>query len=143
MKISYLAFTLFVVFMMACCSSPYKYLGKTYPQTGIPELFFRSADVPKDYEEMGKLEVQLPSSKKLEKIQDKVIEIAGDHGADAVLIDNFDMKTGGFTTVSSNTGKREKEGQNYNVGAQTTEVKKDILVKATLVKFKENLNRSN
>lgn len=136
-------FPLAVVMILSSvsCSSPYKYFGKNYPATENPELFFRAEDVPRAYEEMGKLEVELPESHKLEKIQKKVIAIAAKHGADAVMIDNFDMTTGGFTTVSSSGGGRNKDGGNYNVGAKTTRVEKDVLVKATLLKFKDNIHR--
>lgn len=128
--------------VMASCSNPYKYFGKTYAETENPEIFFRSEDVPQEYEEMGKLEVELPASKKMEKIQNKVVQIAGKHGADAVMIDNFDMETGAFTTVSSRGGKKNEDGSKYDVGAQKTEVEKDIAVKATLLKFEKNIDRT-
>lgn len=69
-------------------------------------------DVPYEFEKMGKLEVELPETTKMEKIQKKVVEIAGKHGADAIMIDNFDMETGKFTIVSNRGGRKGKDGSN-------------------------------
>ena len=142
MKFSLYTLVLVLATVMVSCGNPYKYLGKSYAPTTDPELFFRDADVPADFEQMGKLEVQMPDSKKMDKIQKKLVDIAASKGADAVMIDNFDMETGGFTTVQSGAKNKKKGDDNdfsYGATAGKTKVDKNIVVQATLLKFKENI----
>ena len=142
MKISTILLAVVMIAGLSSCGNPYKYLGKSYAPTSDPELFFRESDVPADFEQMGKLEVELPESKNMDKIQKKVVDIAAKKGADAVMIDNFDMTTGGFTTVESGARKKDKKNSgdvSYGAKAGKTKVNKNVMVKATLLKFKENI----
>ena len=47
--------------LFAACGSPYYCLGKSYPPTYDPGLFFRAQYAQKEYEIMGKLQAELPS----------------------------------------------------------------------------------
>ena len=87
--------------ILASCSSPFSYFGKTYPATENPEMFFREADVTKEFEVMGKLQAEMPADNNSDKMQRKVMREAAKRGADAVLIDNFDLTTGGFTSCKA------------------------------------------
>lgn len=142
MKYSLYALVLIMASIMVSCGNPYKYLGKSYAPTTDPEMFFRDADVPADFEQMGKLEVTMSEKKNMDKIQKKLVEIAATKGADAVMIDNFDMETGGFTTVTAGSKNKNKGGDSdftYGASAGKTKVNKDIVVQATLLKFKDNI----
>jgi len=121
----------------ASCSSPFSYFGKTYPATENPELFFREADVKKEYEVMGKLQAEMPADNNSDKLQRKVMREAARKGADAVIIDNFDLTTGGFTSGGVGGGKRGKKGGSVGVSTSSTKVKKNINVEATLIKYKK------
>jgi hypothetical protein len=122
--------------LFVACSSPFNYLGKTYPPTMNPELFFREQDIGKDYEIMGKLQVEMPGNKNMEKIQRRIMQKAAQNGADAVLIDNFDLVTGGFATGGVGAGKRGKKGGSVGVSTSKTKVEKDVLIEATLIKYR-------
>jgi hypothetical protein len=131
-----LVLILFIPFVFTSCGDPYKYLGKTYPRTLNPEMFFREADVQKEFEVMGQLEVEMPENKNMDRIQRRLLTIASDKGADAILITNFDMTTGGFTSVGAGGGKRGKKGGNISGGVSSTDVRKDIQVQAQLLKYR-------
>jgi hypothetical protein len=60
------------LFLVSCSSSSFDYLGKSYPPTTNPELFFRDQDVPHDYEVMGKVVAEVPYNKKLKYVQNKI-----------------------------------------------------------------------
>ncbi len=136
--------TIVAVLALVSCGSPYKYIGKSYAPTPQAEMFFREADVPEPFELMGKLEVELPDSKSTEKIQNKVMQIAATKGADAVLIDNFDFTTGGFTSGGVGAGKSGKKGGSVGVSTSKTKIDKNINIKATLLKYKSRIgSRSN
>ncbi len=122
--------------ILAACGSPYRYLGKTYPSTPSAELFFREADIPYAFEIMGKLDVEMPANRSTVKIQKKVMQIAADNGANVVLIDNFDLSTGGFTSAAVGGDGVGNNGGAAGASARKTRVNKNINVKATLVKYK-------
>ena len=61
---------------------------------------------------------------------------AAKHGADAVIIDNFDLTTGGFTSGTVGGGKAGKKGGAVGVSTSKTKVNKNVQVKATLIKYK-------
>ncbi|HEX5002421.1 MAG TPA: hypothetical protein VFW78_07980 [Bacteroidia bacterium] len=131
---------LFVVTALAGCgSSPYKYFGKSYAPTVNAEMFFREADIPEPFEIMGKMDVKMSSKKSTEKIQRKVMQIAASKGADAVIIDNFDQQAGGFTSVGGGGGKSNKHGGSVSGGVSKTKINQDVVIKATLVKYKKNI----
>lgn len=123
--------------LMASCGSPFNYLGKTYPPTYDPELFFREQDIQKEYEVMGKLQTEMPGNTNMEKVQRKIMNKAAQNGADAVLIDNFDLVTGGFTSGSVGGGKRGKKGGSVGVSTSRTKVTKDVQIEATLIKYRQ------
>jgi hypothetical protein len=123
--------------LLSSCSSPFSYFGKTYPATENPEMFFREADVKKEFEVMGKLQAEMPADNNSDKMQRKVMREAAKRGADAVLIDNFDLTTGGFTSGGVGGGKRGKKGGSVGVSTSSTKVKKNINVEATLIKYKK------
>jgi len=125
------------VVILASCSNPFNYLGKTYPPTYNPELFFREQDIQKEYEVMGKLQTEMPGNTNMEKVQRKIMQKAASNGADAVLIDNFDLVTGGFSSGSVGGGKRGRNGGSVGVSTSKTKVEKDVLIEATLIKYRQ------
>jgi hypothetical protein len=131
-----LLFVLTLSTLLIACAKPYKYLGRAYVPTPVVKLYFREADVVEPYEVMGKLDVALPSNMNMNKIQSKVMAIARSKGADALIIDNFDQTTGGFVTTGVGA---TSSGDNGNVSGskRRTDIKKDIVVKASLLKYKE------
>jgi hypothetical protein len=136
MKKSILLIGLLIVLGISSCNNPYSYLGKSYPPTLNPEMFFREQDVNREYEIMGKLQAEMPSTMNMEKVQRKLMNEAAQKGADAVLIENFDLVTGGFRSAGVGGGKSGKKGGSVGVSTSSTEVKKDVKIEATLIKYK-------
>ncbi|MDD2632414.1 MAG: hypothetical protein RBR47_09020 [Bacteroidales bacterium] len=123
--------------MASCSKSSFDYLGKSYPSSGTPEIFFRDQDVPQDYEVMGKVTAEVPYSKKLKYIQNKVMTVARENGADAVLFSDVNIRSTGTTRSSGGaaTGRRVRVGGNVSRSTDN-EVKN---VEAVLLKYKSNI----
>ena len=61
------------------------YIGKAYPATDAPELFFSWDDVTRDYETMGRITAAPQFFGTLEKAQEVIEQRAREKGADAVV----------------------------------------------------------
>jgi hypothetical protein len=129
--------TLLLLAMASCSKSTFDYLGKSYPSSGTPEIFFRDQDVPQDYEVMGKVTAEVPYNKKMNYIQNKIMTIARANGADAVLFSDVNIRSTGTTrsTGGASSGNRTRVGGTVS---RTTdnEVKK---IDAVLLKYKSNI----
>ena len=123
-----------ILVLGSCSKSSFDYLGKSYPPTTNPEIFFRQQDVPENYEVMGKVMAEVPYSKKLDYIQKKIETVAREHGADAILLSDVEIRKTGYTSGGGGVSKRGK----VNVGgggrkSSDTEMKS---LEATLLKYK-------
>jgi hypothetical protein len=133
-------FTIVTITFFASCSNHYKYFGRTYTATENAQLYFREADISEPFEIMGKMDVTVPEKMKTEKIQRKVQATAAKKGADAIIIDNFDMQAGSFVTTGGNISRESEDGRTKGEGGKSkTKIKKDIVVKASLIKYKKNI----
>ncbi len=124
-----------IVILGGCSKSSFDYLGKTYtPPTANPEIFFRQQDIPEKYEVMGKVMAEVPYSKNLDYIQKKIETVAREHGADAILFSDVNIRSTGYTKGSAGVSK----GGKLRIGGggsktSDTEMKS---VEATLLKYK-------
>jgi hypothetical protein len=125
--------------LAGCGGDPYKYFGKSYAPTNMVQMYFREADIPETYEVMGKMDIVMSAKKSTEKIQQKLMQVAATKGADAVIIDNFDQQAGGFTSVGAGGGKSNRKGGSVGGSVSSTEIQQDVVVKATLIKYKKNI----
>lgn len=121
--------------MVSCSKSSFDYLGKSYPPTVSPEIFMRDQDVPQDYEVMGKVTAEVPYNKKLKYIQNKVMNLAAQNGADAVLFSEVGIRSTGYTSASGGAST----GRKVRVGGRVNKVNDNELktVDATLLKYKD------
>lgn len=125
----------FVSALAGCSKSSFDYLGKSYTLTTNPEIFFREQDVPSEkYEVMGKVMAEVPYSKKLDYIQKKIEKVAREHGADAILLSDVNIRSTGYTSAGGGVTKHGK----VSIGGggrktQNTEMKS---LEATLLKYK-------
>lgn len=123
----------FLAIVLFSCSSP-DYLGKSYPPTENVDIFFREADIKKDYEVMGKVMVEVPQKKSLQKAQSKIENLAKAKGADAILFDDVNTRSTGYTRAGGGASKGGKVSVGGSVSkTKDTEVKQ---VDATLLKYK-------
>ena len=65
------------------------YIGKAYPATDSPELFFSWDDVTRDYETMGRITAAPQFFGTLEKAQTVIEKRAREKGADAVVFEGI------------------------------------------------------
>jgi hypothetical protein len=136
---SFLIPALLLVTMASCSKSSFDYLGKSYPSSGAPEIFFRDQDVPQDYEVMGKVTAEVPYSKKLKYIQNKVMTVASENGADAVLFSDVNIRSTGTTRSSGGaSGGRQAHVGGSVSRTSDTEMKS---VEAVLLKYKSNIEK--
>jgi hypothetical protein len=138
MKINFAKFAVVLMLLIAvtsCSKSSFDYLGKSYPPTASPEIFMRDQDVRQDYEVMGKVTAEVPYNKKLKYIQNKVMNLAGEQGADGVIFSDVEIRRTGYTSASggaSTGGRRVRAGGNVSK-VNDSEVKH---VEAVLIKYK-------
>jgi hypothetical protein len=124
-----------LIAVTSCSKSSFDYLGKAYPPTPNPEIFMRDQDVRQDYEVMGKVTAEVPYNKKLKYIQNKVMKLASEQGADGVIFSDVDIRRTGYTSASggaSTGGRRVRAGGNVSK-VNDSEVKH---VEAVLIKYK-------
>lgn len=136
MKNTIRSFTIIaLIFVLGSCSkSSFDYLGKTYPPTTNPEIFFRDKDVPKDYEVMGKVMAEVPYSKKMDYVQKKIEAVAREHGADAILLSDIDVRKTGSKSAGGGVSKRGKVS--VGGGGSSTSYTESKSVEAILLKYK-------
>jgi len=123
-----IAIVLFALALAGCMHSDY--LGKSYPATQSAELFLDEADVKEDYEVMGEVTLETESDMDFavssDDMQKKVMEVATEKGADAVILGSLEKRSKGES--SSVTGNMT-----------STNVKESKQVKAKLIKYKKNI----
>jgi hypothetical protein len=124
-----------IVILGGCSKSSFDYLGKTYtPPTTNPEIFFRQQDIPEKYEVMGKVMAEVPYSKNLDYIQKKIETVAREHGADAILLSDVEIRKTGYTSGGGGVSKRGKV--NVGAGGKKTSDTEMKSLEATLLKYK-------
>ena len=125
----------FVSVLAGCSKSSFDYLGKTYPPTTSPEIFFREQDVPAEkFEVMGKVMAEVPYTKKLDYIQKKIENVAREHGADAILLSDVNIRSTGYTSAGGGVTKHGKVS--VGGGARKTKNTEMKSLEATLLKYK-------
>ena len=72
-----------ILFLGSGCFQKVQYIGRNYPATSNVEMFFSAADVGKDYLIIGKA---LGQKITLKRTQKKLISIAKENGADAIIV---------------------------------------------------------
>ena len=134
-KIQLFALVVVFAFLASCSSSSFDYLGKSYPPTTNPEVFFRDQDVPQEYEVMGKVLAEVPYNKKLKYIQSKIENVARQNGADAILFSDINIRSTGSTRASGGASK----GGKVSIGGGVSKTKDNEVkqVEATLLKYKQ------
>jgi 2-oxoglutarate dehydrogenase complex dehydrogenase (E1) component-like enzyme len=124
-----------LIFVLGSCSkSSFDYLGKNYPPTTNPEIFFRDQDVPKEYEVMGKVMAEVPYSKKMNYVQKKIETVARENGADAILLSDIDVRQTGSKSARGGVSKRGKVS--VGGGGSSTSYTEMKSLEATLLKYK-------
>ena len=125
-----------MILTSSCSKSSFDYIGKTYPATSNPEIFMRDQDVERDYEVMGKVIAEVPYNKKLKYVQNKVMNVARQNGADAVLFSDVGIRSTGYSRAS---GGGSTGGRKGRIGGNVSRVKDSEVktIEAVLIKYKK------
>lgn len=122
---------------MASCSVQATYIGKSYPATDAPELFFSWNDVPYPYETMGEISASPRLFKPLEDAQATIERKAREKGADAVVFENFgrDIPRPVYTTTEKI--EPNEDGSKTRKATTTQSVTTSNHLTAVFIKYKK------
>ena len=131
--------TLFLVLIIAAsCSNKIIYYGRTYQPTQTVEIFFRESDITEPNEVMGKVTYEVTAKRSSDKVQQKIVRRVKEKGADAILFDEISLTNTGTTQGGAVAGAGRRRGF-LGIFGSKTKYTKGQLIKATLVKYKKNL----
>jgi hypothetical protein len=128
-----------LVLFASSCGNKIVYYGRTYPATEHVDLFFRESDITEPNEIMGKATYEVTAKKNSDKVQSKIIDRVKKKGADAILFDDISLTTTGTSSGGAAAGAG-KRGGFLGIFGSKTKYSKGQMIKATLVKYKKNLN---
>jgi len=136
--------TLFLVLLAVIatsCSNKIIYYGRTYQPTQTVDIFFRESDITEPNEIMGKVTYEVTAKRSSDKVQEKIVERVKEKGADAILFDEISLTNTGSATGGAAAGAGRRRGF-LGIFGSKTKYTKGQLIKATLVKYKKNLQEN-
>ncbi len=127
------------VSLLSSCASDIAYIGETYAPTANVEYFFTPQDIKRPYKVMGKA-IASPGvfAQGSAELQNDLMICARSHGADAILIENFQkVKTGQTTNWNGNgyAEGRKKEAWWSESGTANTQDQTELQVIALFIKY--------
>lgn len=134
------------IFMSGCATTDY--VGTTYPPTSNVDVYFRDADVKRDFSVMGTAKTEGTEYLTFEAMEEQLVKDAMAKGADGIIVDGMDTITVGSTTTTSGKAKDKpsyvvtQDGKLKNVGGSghydemstTTDIRDHVLT-ARLIKY--------
>ena len=111
------------------------YIGESYAPTPHVDLFFAEKDVPREYRVMGQILATAGDLVSAEKLQSKIVEKAGQKGADAVVLLGLERyKSGESTTYHETTEQKRRKTVTSGGSSTSSEEKKEI--RALFIKYR-------
>ena len=109
MKIVY-SFTV-LPFLLISCSTTIQYIGASKAPTKEVEVYTSRESISGKYKEIGKVYIRYgyAGTNKLEKIQQRVVELAKQKGADIVLFESYYMPDSG--TIINSVSRTDSIGK--------------------------------
>ena len=129
-----------LILLVTSCSDRIIYYGRSYPETNNVDLYFREGDVTESHEIMGKATLEVSAKKNSDKVQAKLLERARKKGADALIFDDISLTNTGSKTGGAAAGAGGRRGF-LGIFGSKTRFSKGQQVKATLVKYKKNMDQ--
>lgn len=121
---------------VSSCAVETTYIGKAYPVTDAPELFFSWDDVPEDYETMGHIMASPRFFGTLEKAQSVIEKRAREKGADAVVFEGIGMTTSNPTYTTTEHIERNDDGSSTRTATTKRDVSVSTRLEATFIKYR-------
>ncbi len=120
------------------CAVETTYIGKAYPATNAPELFFSWNDVPEGYETMGHILATPHLFGTLEKAQSVIEKKAGEKGADAVVFEGIGQSVTNPTYTTTEHIARNDDGSSTRTSTTKRDDTVSYRLKATFIKYKKS-----
>jgi hypothetical protein len=125
-----------VLLFLSSCANKFKYFGNDYPETQTAKIYFREADIEKEFEVIGKLYCDFKVSTKDSKVQRIIMDKVKKHGGDGAVFG--DLRVNSVGSVTSTVGASKGFGKRTRVGGSVSSSKdkqKDQM-EITVIKFK-------
>ncbi len=135
-RIPILACTLYAACAMSSCAVETTYIGKTYPVTDNPELFFSWDDVPGSYETMGRIIATPQPFSDLEEAQKVIEKCAREKGADAVVFEGISHTVSEPTFTTTEHIEKSDDGSSTRTATTQRNVLVTNRLEATFIKFR-------
>jgi hypothetical protein len=87
---------------------------------------------------MGKVTYEVTAKRNSDKVQEKIVERIKQKGADAILFDEIALTNTGSSTGGAAAGAAKRRGF-LGIFGSKTKYTKGQMIKATLVKYKKNI----
>lgn len=121
----------------ASCAVQITYIGKAYPATDAPELFFSWDDVTRDYETMGRITAAPQFFGTLEKAQEVIEQRAREKGADAVVFEGIGRTVSEPTYTTTEHIQQHEDGSSTRTATTQRNVTVSDRLEATFLKYRE------
>lgn len=118
------------------CAVETTYIGKAYPATNSPELFFSWNDVPEGYETMGHILATPHLFGTLEKAQSVIEKEACEKGADAVVFEGIGQSVTSPTYTTTEHIEQNSDGSSTRTATTKRDERVSYRLKATFIKYK-------
>ena len=118
------------------CAVETTYIGKAYPATNAPELFFSWNDVPGDYETMGRITAAPQLFGNLEDAQKAIEKRAREKGADAVVFEGIGQSVTSPTYTTTEHIEQNSDGSSTRTATTKRDERVSYRLKATFIKYK-------
>ncbi|WP_296112275.1 hypothetical protein [uncultured Alistipes sp.] len=120
----------------ASCAVQTTYIGKAYPATDAPELFFSWDDVTRDYETMGRITAAPQFFGTLEKAQEVIEQRAREKGADAVVFEGIGRTVSEPTYTTTEHIQQNEDGSSTRTATTQRNVTVSDRLEATFLKYR-------
>ena len=132
-----LLLTFCAAFGLCSCAVETTYIGKTYPATENPELFFSWNDVPGEYETMGRITAAPQLFGNLEDAKKAIEKRAREKGADAVVFEGIGHTVSEPTYTTTERVERNDDGSSTRTATTQRNVTVTNRLEATFIKYRK------
>ena len=129
---------LLLCIVLTSCANHFKYFGNSYPETNEAKIYFREADIDRDFEVIGVIYSDFKVSKKDTKVQAKIMNKVKQHGGDAAIFGQLTVNSVGSVTSTVGASKKfgKKNGTRVGGSVSNSKDKQQDQMEITVIKFK-------
>jgi hypothetical protein len=138
MKSSLYLSIVFLFLTVSSCANKFKYFGNDYPETEDVKIYFREADIDKEFEVIGKLYCDFKINTKDRKIQNTIMKKVMQHGGDAAIFGQMSENRVGSVSSTVGASKRfgKRNGTRVGGSVSSSSDKRKDQMEITVIKYK-------